>query len=81
MMHIVLLSRISYCLLRLFLCLIFIFAVPMRECLVKPSCMSSTFLIATLNGTCFFPTVQLLVHNVYSERKTRNTNAFVNLNL
>ena len=33
----------------------FILAVPMRECLVKHSCMSSTFPIAILNGTCFFP--------------------------
>ena len=48
----------------------FILAVPMRERLVKHSCMSSSFPIAMLNGACFFPTVQLQVHNVYSERKT-----------
>ena len=48
----------------------FILAVPMRECLRKHSCMSSAFPIVILNGTCFLPTVQLLVHNVYSERKT-----------
>ena len=28
----------------------------------------------------FFPIVQLQVHNVYSERKTRNSYALVNLN-
>ena len=31
----------------------FIIAVPMRECLGKHPCMSSLFLIAILNGTCF----------------------------
>ena len=50
----------------------FVLAVPMRECLGKNSCMSSTFPIAILNGTCFFQTVQLQVHDVYSERKNRN---------
>ena len=59
----------------------FILAVPMRECLGKHSCTSSTFSIAILNGTCFFPIVQLQVHNVYSERKTRNSQALVNLSL
>ena len=39
----------------------FILAVPMRECLGQHSCMSSTFPIAILNGTCFFPTVLLQV--------------------
>ena len=34
----------------------FILAVPMRECLGKHSCMSSSFPSALLNGTCFFPT-------------------------
>ena len=47
----------------------------MRECLGKHSCMSYTFPIAVLNGTCFFPQV----HNVCSERKSRNT-CGVNLN-
>ena len=47
----------------------FILAVLMRECLGKHSCMSSTFPIAVLNGTRFFLTVQLQVHNVYSEQK------------
>ena len=37
----------------------FVLAVPMRECLGKHSCMSSPFPITILNGTCFFPTVQL----------------------
>ena len=32
----------------------FIIAVPMRECLGKHSCTSSTFPLAILNGTCFF---------------------------
>ena len=31
-----------------------IFAVLVRECLVKHSCTSSTFFIAILNGTFFF---------------------------
>ena len=34
--------------------LVFTFAFPMRECLGKHSCMSSYFLIATLNGACSF---------------------------
>ena len=51
----------------------FILAVPRRECLGKPSCMSSTFPLAILNGTCFFLTVQLQVYNAHSERKSRNT--------
>ena len=46
-----------------------VLAVPMRECLGKHSCMSSPFPLAILNGTCFFPTVQLQVHNVYSSVK------------
>ena len=32
----------------------FVLAVPMSECMGKHSCMSSTFPIAILNGTCFF---------------------------
>ena len=32
----------------------FILAVPMRECPGGHWCMSSTFPIASLNGTCFF---------------------------
>ena len=47
----------------------------------KHSYMSSTFPIAMLNVTCFFPTVQLKVDIVYSERKTRNSEALVNQNL
>ena len=35
-----------------------VLAVPIHECLGKHSCMSSTFPIAILNGTCFSPTVQ-----------------------
>ena len=31
----------------------FIHAVPMRECLGKHLCMSSSFSVAILNGTCF----------------------------
>ena len=50
----------------------FVLAVPMSECLGKQSCMRSPFPIAILNGTCFFPTVQLQVHTVYSKRKIRN---------
>ena len=57
----------------------FVLAVPMRECLGKHLCMSSQFPIAILIGACFFPTVQLQVHNVYSERKTRNSCVLVNL--
>ena len=58
----------------------FILAVPMRECLGKHSCVSS-FATAIPNDTCFFPTVLLQVHNVYSDRKTENSSALVNLNL
>ena len=57
----------------------FFLAVHMSECLGKHSRMSSPFPIAILNGTCIFPTVQLQVHNVYSERKIRNSCALVNL--
>ena len=57
----------------------FVLALPMRECLRNHSCMSSIFPIAILNSTCFFPTVQLQVHNVYSERKTKNSYVLVNL--
>ena len=46
----------------------FILAVPIRKCSGKHSGMSSSILIAILNGTCSFPTVQLQVHNVYSEK-------------
>ena len=35
----------------------FILTVRMRECFIKHSCMSSTFPIAILHGTCLFPTV------------------------
>ena len=59
----------------------FIFAVPIRESFGKHACMSSSCPIAILNGTCFLRAVQLQVHNVYSERKTRNSCALVNLNL
>ena len=59
----------------------FILAVPVHECVGKHSCMSSSFPIAILNGTCFSPTVQLQMHNVYSERKSRNISALVNLYL
>ena len=51
----------------------FILSVPMRECSYSP------VPIAVLNGTSFFPAVQLHVHNVYSERKTRNSCALVSL--
>ena len=57
----------------------FIPAVPMRECLEKHSYISSPFPIAILNGICLFQTVQLQVHNMSSERKTRNCCALVNL--
>ena len=49
----------------------FIRAVPIRKCLGKHSCMSSSFLIVILNLTCFFLTLQLEVHIVYSERKNQ----------
>ena len=51
----------------------FILSLPMRESWGKLSCMSPPFPIAILNGTCFFLTVQLQVHNVYSELKIRNS--------
>ena len=53
----------------------------MRECLGKHSCMSSTFLLAILNGTCFYPTVQLQVHEENSVPDRRNTNAPANMYL
>ena len=56
----------------------FILAIPMPECFGRHSCMSSTFPIAILNGTCIFSPLQLQVHNVYLERKSRNTYALVN---
>ena len=59
----------------------FILAVPMRKCLGKHSCMSSSFPIVILKDSCFFPTVQLPLHIVYSGRKTRNSCALVNLYL
>ena len=47
--------RLSSYLLRLFLYLISFLLFPCSsECLGKYSCMSSPFLIAILNGTCFF---------------------------
>ena len=60
----------------------FILAVPLRECSGKHSCMSSSFPIVIPNDTCFFQTVQLQVHIVYSEpKKNRNNCALVNLYL
>ena len=49
----------------------FILAVQIRECLGKHMGMSSSFPIAILNGTCFFPTVQLQVYNVCSIRREK----------
>ena len=57
----------------------FVLSVPMRKCLGKHSCMSSPFPKLYWMVLAFFPTVQLQVHNVYSERKTRNSCAQVNL--
>ena len=57
----------------------FILAVPIRKCLGKHSCMSSSFPIFILNDTSFFPTVQLQVHNANPARYGRNTDALVNL--
>ena len=37
-----------------------IFAVPMRECLGKHLCMSCSFPIAILNGTCFIRSVKAM---------------------
>ena len=39
----------------------FILAVPMRECLGKRSCMSSSFPIAILNGTLFFSRGEIIL--------------------
>ena len=58
----------------------FILAVPMSKCLGKHSFMSSPFPIAILNIPCFFPTVQLQVHNEKPVRYGRNTVVLVNLN-
>ena len=38
----------------------FILAVPMRNCLGKHSCMSYTFPIVILNGTCCFRSVKAM---------------------
>ena len=57
----------------------FILCCSHARCLGKHSCMSSPFPIVILNSTCFFPTVQLQVNNVYSEQKTRNSCALVNI--
>ena len=46
----------------------FILAVPMPECLGKRSCMSSTFPVAILNGTCYIPTVLLLALRVFGAK-------------
>ena len=56
-----------------------VLAVPIRKCLGKHSCMSSSFPIVVLNDTSFFPTVQLQVHNENPARYGRNTDALVNL--
>ena len=64
-------SRLSSYLLRLFLYLISFLLFPCASVWGKHSCMSSPFPIAILNGTCFFPTVQLQVHNVKSQRKNQ----------
>ena len=63
--------------LSLFYCIL---AVPMRKCLEKHSCRSSSFPIVILNDTSFFPTVQLQVHNENPARYGRNTDALVNRN-
>ena len=69
-------SRLSSCLLRLFLYLISFLLFP---CARVWEIIRAWVPIAILNGTCFFPTVQLQVQNVYLERKTRNSCAPVNL--
>ena len=54
------------------LCYIILF--PMDEYLEKHLCVSSTFPIGVLNGSCFFHAVQIqVVHNVYSDQKSRNS--------
>ena len=58
----------------------FSLAVPMRKCLGKHSCMSSSFPIVILNDTSSFLRVQLQVHNENLARYGRNTEALVNLN-
>ena len=45
----------------------------------SPFLLTSPFSVAILNGTSFFLRVQLKVHNVYSEQKTRNSCVLVNL--
>ena len=57
----------------------FVLAVPMRKCLGKHSCMSSSFPIVILNDTSFFHTVQLQVHNENAARYGRNADTLVNL--
>ena len=44
----------------------FILAVPMRECVGKHSCMTSSFPIAILNGTCLFREAKIVFALVYA---------------
>ena len=61
------------------------FFVLFRSCysharvLGKTLLLNSPFNMSILNGTCFLSTVQLLVRDVYSERKSRNSCALVSL--
>ena len=41
----------------------FILAIPMHMCLRKHSCMSSTFPIAILNGTCSLDSVKTVIRS------------------
>ena len=58
----------------------FILAVPMRKCLGKHLCISSSIPIVILNDTSVFLTVQLQVHNENPARYGRHTDTLVNLN-
>ena len=42
----------------------YIFAVPMRNCVGKRSCMSSTFPIAIVNGTCSLRSAKTSIRSV-----------------
>ena len=66
------LTHTSFLTLLLFLCLISFLLFPCAT-VWENTYKSSSFPIVILNGTYFFPKVQLPVHNVHSDRKCRNT--------
>ena len=70
--------RYAVRILHLFLCLISLFALPMRECLRKRACMSFTFPIDVLNGSVIFSDSATTNAHRNPVRDGSNTNALVN---